>query len=66
MAGRKKKPANERRSDTLRIRLTDDERAALNGAASAKGLETSTWARMELLALARDSRGSKRRDAGTC
>jgi hypothetical protein len=59
MAGRKKKPANERRGDTLRIRLTDEERTALNGAANVKGLETSTWARMELLALARRIRGMK-------
>jgi hypothetical protein len=59
MAGRQKKPENQRRDGTLRIRLTGTERETLNGAASAKGLETSTWARMELLALARQIRDAK-------
>lgn len=52
MAGRPKKPESEVRSDTLRIRLTLDERAQLNAAASLKSLDTSAWARSELLALA--------------
>jgi hypothetical protein len=59
MVGRKKKPETGRRGDTLRIRLTDAERAYLNEAANSRGLETSTWARMELLALARRIRSQK-------
>lgn len=53
MAGRPKKPEGEVRENVLRIRLTDEERAILDQAAKSKGLESSTWARMELLALAR-------------
>lgn len=56
MAGRPKKPKNETRDNVLRIRLTDDERKALDQAALAVGLETSTWARFELLALAQKIR----------
>jgi hypothetical protein len=50
---RPKKPVGEGRANVLRIRLTDDERRALDDTAKGKALETSTWARMELLALAR-------------
>ena len=50
---RPKKPPGEGRANVLRIRLTDEERAELDGAAKSRALETSTWARMELLALAR-------------
>ena len=53
MKGRPKKPEGEARRGVLRIRLTDEERALLDRAARAKVLETSTWARAELLALAR-------------
>jgi hypothetical protein len=53
MAGRPKKPEGESRGNVLRIRLTDDERAQLDQAAAARSLETSTWARSELIALAR-------------
>jgi hypothetical protein len=53
MAGRPKKDPGEVRSNVLRVRLTEEERAELNAAAAAKGLETSSWARSELLALAR-------------
>ena len=35
------------------IRLTEDERSALDEAAASKAIETSTWARSELLLLAR-------------
>jgi uncharacterized protein (DUF1778 family) len=52
MARPKKKQA-ERRQDTLRIRLTDAERKALDAAAAARTLDTSTWARAELLQLAK-------------
>jgi hypothetical protein len=57
--GRPPKDAAERRSSELRIRLTADERAALDATAIANGEETSTWARVILLALvAKKSRKS--------
>jgi uncharacterized protein (DUF1778 family) len=57
MAGRKKKPAGEAKSYMLRIRMTEEERKLLEEAAKAKSLETSTWARSELVTLARKSIG---------
>ena len=51
---RPKKPAAENRENVLRIRLTDEERKLLDNAAGTKTLETSTWARSELLALAKE------------
>ena len=53
MAGRPRKPENDKRENFLRIRLTDAERARPYEAAKAKELDTSTWARSELLQLAR-------------
>jgi hypothetical protein len=50
---RAKKKEDEAKTDTLRIRLTETERDTINRAAAAKTLETSTWARMELMALAK-------------
>jgi uncharacterized protein (DUF1778 family) len=50
---RPKKKAGEAKKNTLRIRLTEDERMALDRAAASKSLETSTWARSELMGLAR-------------
>jgi hypothetical protein len=47
------KPEGETRENVLRVRLTEEERAALDQAAKAKSLETSTWARSELITLAR-------------
>jgi hypothetical protein len=44
--GRPPKPDDERKSAQLRIRLTDEERKALDAAADGK---TSTWARKLLL-----------------
>src|SRR5262249_20076011 len=64
MAGRPKKAAGEARDTVLRIRLTTAERQALDRAARAKGLETSRWARSELLALARKVLGSKEEARG--
>jgi uncharacterized protein (DUF1778 family) len=55
MAGRPKKAEGETRDNILRIRLTDEERTKLNEAARRRGLETSSWARSELLALAREA-----------
>ena len=49
--GRPPKEPAERRSDELRIRLTSDERAALDEWAHAQGQETSTLARTILLQL---------------
>ncbi len=37
----------------LRIRMTEQDRQFLEDAAKAKSLETSTWARSELVALAK-------------
>jgi len=48
---RPKKPKADRRENFLRIRLTEAERKALDTLAGSKTLDTSTWARMELLAL---------------
>jgi len=48
--GRPKKPAEDRRSTTLRIRLTRAERKELDDLARACGMDTSTWARENLLA----------------
>ncbi len=53
MAGRPKKAEGQTRENVLRIRLTDEERALLDEAAAAVSLETSTWARSQLIALAR-------------
>jgi uncharacterized protein (DUF1778 family) len=56
---RPRKPDGETRENVLRIRLTEEERAAIDAAAKEKGLETSTYARVELLALARKGRPKK-------
>jgi uncharacterized protein (DUF1778 family) len=66
MAGRPKKAAGLTRGNVLRIRLTEEERALLDEAARNKGLETSTWARSELVSwarslLAQEQSGAKRR-----
>jgi hypothetical protein len=50
---RPKKPKADRRQNFLRIRLTEAERKALDAAADQRTLDTSTWARMELLQLAK-------------
>ena len=59
MAGRTKKPESEAKSYMLRIRMTEVERALLEEAARAKSLETSTWARSQLVALAKKILGKK-------
>jgi hypothetical protein len=53
MAGRHKKQEPDAKSYMLRIRMTETDRALLEEAAKFKSLETSTWARSELVALAR-------------
>ena len=50
---RPKKPTAEAKSYMLRIRMTEAERQLLEEAARAKSLDTSAWARSELVALAR-------------
>jgi hypothetical protein len=56
---RPKKPPGEGRKNFLRIRLTEPERKLLDEAARSKSLETSTWGRSELIALARRTLGKK-------
>lgn len=51
------KPQDERKENVLRIRLTDDERRALDQAASG---HTSTWARDVLLRAAQAAPSGKR------
>lgn len=55
---RPKKPKGEQRQNILRIRLTDQERKQLDAAAAGKTLDTSTWARAELIELAKRRRKS--------
>jgi hypothetical protein len=43
----------------LRIRMTEAERKLLEEAAKSRSLETSTWARSELVALAKKLLGKK-------
>jgi hypothetical protein len=52
MAGKPKNP-EQIKSYMLRVRMTESERALLEAAAKARSLETSTWARSELVELAR-------------
>lgn len=59
MAGRHPKPEGESKSYMLRIRMTEDDRRLIEAAAKAKSLETSTWARSELVLLARKVLGKK-------
>jgi uncharacterized protein (DUF1778 family) len=60
MAGRPKKPKAASKTYMLRIRMTEEERALLDQAANARSLQLSSWARSELLALARKLLGGKR------
>jgi hypothetical protein len=53
MAGRPKKTEGETRENVLRIRLTEEERAVIDRVAHDKALDTSSWARSVLVALAR-------------
>lgn len=52
MARPPKKPG-ETRENVLRIRLTEAERKAIDEAALGTGLDSSTWARMQLLAISK-------------
>jgi uncharacterized protein (DUF1778 family) len=53
MAGRPPKPKPEAKTYMLRVRMTEADREMLEQAAKLKSLELSTWARSELVALAR-------------
>lgn len=61
MAGRPPKSDDERRDNVLRIRLTADERAALDAEAQRTEADTSTWAREKLLKLAGGVRQGRRK-----
>lgn len=56
---RPKKPKADNRTNVLRIRLTPQERAQLDEAAKLSGLESSTWARFELLGRAAKIRNQR-------
>jgi hypothetical protein len=49
---RPKKQPGEGRTSILQVRLTAAEKAALEAAAQVRGLDTSAWARSQLLAAA--------------
>jgi uncharacterized protein (DUF1778 family) len=60
--GRPKKQPGEARSNVLQVRLTDAEKQALDEAAQFKGMDTSTWVRVEMLSLAREAQRSASAD----
>jgi hypothetical protein len=57
---KQKKVIADTRKKPLRIRLTDAEREELDRTARERSLDTSTWARMELLLLARGNCSGER------
>jgi uncharacterized protein (DUF1778 family) len=59
MTGRPKKTKPDSKTYMLRIRMTEDDRELLDAAAKSKSLETSTWARSELIGLAKKTLGKK-------
>ena len=59
--GRPKKADSERKADELRIRMTEEDRIALDEAAKKAGQETSTWAREHLLKIAGKSSGKPKK-----
>jgi uncharacterized protein (DUF1778 family) len=58
MAGKPKKP-DQVKTYMLRVRMTDAERALIAEAAQYRALEISTWARSELVSLAKKLLGKK-------
>jgi uncharacterized protein (DUF1778 family) len=52
MAGKPKDPESVK-SYMLRVRMTEEDRRLIEAAAKAKSLEVSTWARSELVSLAK-------------
>jgi uncharacterized protein (DUF1778 family) len=59
MSGRPKKAKPDSKTYMLRIRMTEDDRALIDAAAKSKSLEASTWARSELVSLAKKMIGKK-------
>jgi hypothetical protein len=59
MRGRHKKKQTDRRENVLRIRLTEAEREILDDMAQELGLDTSSWARSELLQIAKSPKHEK-------
>lgn len=57
---RKKKPEGENKTYMLHVRMTEAYRLLIEEAAKGKNLQTSTWARLELDAIARKYLGPKR------
>jgi uncharacterized protein (DUF1778 family) len=57
MAGTSKKPVNK--TFMLRIRMTEADRELLDQAARHRSLKLSSWARSELVALARKTLAKK-------
>jgi uncharacterized protein (DUF1778 family) len=53
MPGRPKKSKPDSKTYMLRIRMTEEDRELIDAAAKTKSLESSTWARSELVGLAR-------------
>ena len=53
---KRQKQEDENRENILRIRLTGSERKELDQTAKNNSLDTSTWARMELIRLARSKK----------
>jgi uncharacterized protein (DUF1778 family) len=54
-------PKSEKMGYMLRVRMFDEDRALMEQAAKLAGLELSTWARTQLIALARKA---LKQDAG--
>jgi hypothetical protein len=50
---RPKKDKNKRKSTYFRFRLTEQEKMLIEEAASRRSLDSSAWARSELLAMAK-------------
>lgn len=59
MAGRPKKPKSEAKTYMLRVRMTREEHDLLKQAADVKSLQLSSWARSELVTLAKKLLGPK-------
>lgn len=51
--GRKPKKPAEKKSNCLRVMMTEKDRAAIEKAAAAEGVEASTYVRMRILELIR-------------
>lgn len=54
--GRKPKKPAEKKSNCLRVMMTEKDRAAIEKAAAAEGFEASTFVRMKILELIRSKK----------